>query len=342
VARDMTAVTLDTIGLCGFDFRFNSFRHENGHPFVRAMINALSTAMAQVRRLPFEHYLRWRQDRAFRNDIGHMNTLVDNLVHDRRTRNDDGEVVAKAKSDLLNSMLAGTDRETGERLSDLNIRYQIITFLIAGHETTSGLLSFAINALVNNPDVLERATAEVDRVLGPDPSILPSYAQVSQLRYIGQILHETLRLWPTAPGFPLRARRDTVVGGKYLIRKQDFIMILLPMLHRDRSVWGDDAEKFNPDNFSPEAERKRPANAYKPFGNGQRACIGRFFAMHEATLVLGMVLHRFELIDHTRYKLKIKEALTLKPDGFRIKVRPRTIRTEAFPAAEPRRQAPAA
>ena len=90
-------------------------------------------------------------------------------------------------------MLEGVDRKTGERLDDLNIRYQIITFLIAGHETTSGLLSFAINALVNHPEVLERAYAEVDRVLGPDPSILPSSAQVNQLNYITQILKETLR-----------------------------------------------------------------------------------------------------------------------------------------------------
>ena len=72
------------------------------------------------------------------------------------------------------------------------------------------------------------------------------------------------------------------------------------------------------------------------------ACIGRQFAMHEAALVLGMVLHRFRLIDHEHYKLKIKETLTIKPDGFRLRVRRRTIRNEVFPAAEPRRQAPAA
>ena len=71
VARDMTSLTLDTIGLCGFDFRFNSFYRESNHPFVRAMINALGTAMAQVRRLPLEQYLRRRQDRAFRHDIGY-------------------------------------------------------------------------------------------------------------------------------------------------------------------------------------------------------------------------------------------------------------------------------
>src|SRR5262249_45379681 len=88
--------------------------------------------------------------------------------------------------------------------------------------------------------------------------------------------------------------------------------------------WGEDAEVFNPDRFSSEKEAALPPNAYKPFGNGQRACIGRQFAMQEATLVLGMILQRFKLIDHTRYQLKIRETLTMKPDGLKIKVRLRS------------------
>src|ERR1700677_109948 len=173
VARDMTSLTLDTIGICGFDYRFNSFYREGNHPFVRAMVNSLSTAMAQLRRLPLERFIRRGQDQAFAGDIAFMNQTVDRIVQDRR-ENKNREGGAKANSDLLNSMLEGVDRKTGERLDDLNIRYQIITFLIAGHETTSGLLSFGVNALVNHPEVLERAYAEVDRVLGPDPSILPT------------------------------------------------------------------------------------------------------------------------------------------------------------------------
>ncbi len=98
------------------------------------------------------------------------------------------------------------------------------------------------------------------------------------------------------------------------------------MLHRDPKIWGDNPEAFDPDRFTPEAEQDRPPNAYKPFGTGQRACIGRQFAMLEATLVLGMILQRFELVDHTNYELKIKQTLTIKPADFHIKVRPRTNR----------------
>jgi cytochrome P450/NADPH-cytochrome P450 reductase len=319
VARDMTSLTLDTIGTCGFDYRFNSFYRDTSHPFVRAMVDALSTAMAQVWRLPAEHIFRRRQDAAFQRDIEYMNSMVDRIIRDRRHNRDDAD-----KSDLLNSMLEGVDRKTGERLDDLNIRYQVLTFLIGGHETTSGLLSFAINALINHPEVLLRAYAEVDRVFGPDRSRRPTYDQVNQLGYIHQILKETLRLWPTAPAFSLHSHEETVIDGKYLIKPTYQIRILLQLLHRDPSVWGERAEIFDPDNFTSTAERERPPNAWLPFGNGMRACIGRQFAMQEAALVLGMLLHRFELIDHTRYKLKIKETLTLKPEGLRIRVKPRS------------------
>lgn len=116
---------------------------------------------------------------------------------------------------------------------------------------------------------------------------------------------------------------DETIGGKYKLKKNTFITILVMALHRDPSVWGPNPDVFDPENFSREAEAKRPINAWKPFGNGQRACIGRGFAMHEAALAIGMILQRFKLLDVHRYQMHLKETLTVKPDGFRIKVRPR-------------------
>lgn len=320
VTSEMTRLTVDTIGLCGFHYRFNSFYHDAEHPFVRAMVMALRISMDELQDMPLEHLVRQGRRRQFEAAVRQMNATVDRIIRERRSSADDPQ----AAPDLLSFMLRGVDSKTGEGLDDLNIRYQIITFLIAGHETTSGLLSFALYALLNHPTVLARAYQEVDRVLGPDPQALPTYAQVNQLGYLSQILKETLRLWPTAPAYAVAPYEDTVIGGKYLVRHNNQINILLPMLHRDPAVWGEQAEVFNPDHFSPEAEAARPANAYKPFGNGQRACIGRQFALHEATLVLGMLLHRFQLLDHTHYRLHIQETLTMKPAGFRLKVRLRT------------------
>ena len=338
VVHDMTALTLDTIGLCGFDYRFNSFYREGNHPFVDALIRSLETTM-ETRGLPLEDLVRKKKLRQLGDDVKYMNGMVDKIISDRRASGAD----LGAKPDLLSFMLAGVDKNTGTRLDDVNIRYQCNTFLIAGHETTSGLLSFTMYFLLNYPEVLARACAEVDRVLGPDPSVKPTFAQVNQLTYIGQILKESLRLWPTAGAFMLRAiKDDTVIGGKYKLKKRHVIAILSPALHRDKSAWGEHADRFDPENFSREAEAARPPNAYKPFGNGQRACIGRQFALQESALVLGMILQRFKLIDHNRYQLKIKETLTLKPDGLKIKVRLRDDagRGPAKPAAEVAAQRP--
>ena len=205
--------------------------------------------------------------------------------------------------------------------------------MIAGHETTSGLLSFATYFLLQNPDVLQKAYEEVDRVFGADTRREPTYRQVTELRYVKQVLNESLRLWPTAPMFALFPKEGrTVIGGRYEISKRDAIAVLVPMLHRDASVWGSAAETFDPDNFAPEREAALPANAFKPFGNGQRACIGRQFAMHEATLAMGLILQRFNLHDHTNYELAIKETLTLKPKGFRLRLSKR--KAEALPNVE--------
>ncbi len=321
VAADMTRLTLDTIGLCGFDYRFNSFYRETPHPFVQAMMSNLEENQARMRRLPMQDRLMIRKRREFEANRDFMWEMVDHLIKDRKEQ---GERAADNK-DLLGFMLTGVDKESGQKLDDLNIRYQCITFLVAGHETTSGLLSFALYFLLKQPTVMAKAYEEVDRVLGADPTIPPTFAQVHQLHYVTQILKETLRLWPTAPAFTRHCYADeTIIGGKYKVSKDQGVTVLTPMFHRDKSVWGEDVEEFKPERFSTEAEQVRPANAYKPFGSGQRACIGRTFAMQEAILVLGMILQRFQLIDHHHYQLKIKQTLTLKPENFTIQVKPRT------------------
>src|SRR5712671_540138 len=318
VVHDMTALTLDTIGLCGFDYRFNSFYREDYHPFVESLVRSLETIML-TRGLPLEGLWLRNRNRDLAADVAFMNKMVDEIVAERRRSAD----AAADKKDMLGAMMAGVDRSTGDQLDDVNIRYQINTFLIAGHETTSGLLSCTLYALLKHPDVLRKAYEEVDRVLGPDIDAKPTYQQVTQLTYITQILKEALRLWPPAPAYGISPLRDETIGGQYKLAKNTFVLVLALALHRDPTVWGPNPDAFDPENFSREAEAARPVNAWKPFGNGQRACIGRGFAMHEAALAIGMILQRFKLVDVNRYQMHLKETLTIKPDGFKIKVRPR-------------------
>jgi cytochrome P450/NADPH-cytochrome P450 reductase len=318
VVHDTTALALDTVGLCGFDYRFNSFYREDYHPFVASLVRSLETIMV-TRGLPLEGLWLHNRNRDMAADVAFMNKMVDEIVAERRKNAE----AAEGKKDMLGAMMTGVDRATGEQLDDVNIRYQINTFLIAGHETTSGMLSCAIYALLKHPDVLKKAYEEVDRVLGGDLDVKPTYQQVTQLTYITQILKEALRLWPPAPAYGVAPIKDEVIGGKYKLKKNTFVLVHVLALHRDPSVWGPNPDAFDPENFSREAEAARTVNAWKPFGNGQRACIGRGFAMHESALALGMILQRFKLIDINRYQMVLKETLTIKPDGFKIKVRPR-------------------
>ncbi|MHA6796337.1 bifunctional cytochrome P450/NADPH--P450 reductase [Pseudonocardia bannensis] len=341
VPADMTRLTLDTIALCGFGYRFNSFYRDTQHPFVAAMIRNLEEAQTRARELPIQTRLRLRAQRQSEEDQAFMAGVVDDLVRERRAQGDAGDT-----GDLLGRMLTGVDRQSGERLPDENIRAQCVTFLVAGHETTSGLLSFALYYLMKNPGVAERARAEVDEVLGA--TARPTYEQVHRLAYVAQILDETLRLWPTAPGFNRAPLQDTVIGGRYAIGKGTPVTVLSLMLHRDPSVWGPDAEEFDPDRMALERKAALPPHAYKPFGTGQRACIGRQFALQEAVLVLGMLLQRFEFIDHLDYRLRTKTTLTIKPDDMRIQVRRRPGRpidrpvAVAPPAARAEQAVPAA
>jgi cytochrome P450 / NADPH-cytochrome P450 reductase len=318
VVHDTTALALDTVGLCGFDYRFNSFYREDYHPFVASLVRSLETIMV-TRGLPLEGLWLRNRNRDMAGDVAFMNRMVDEIVAERRKNLE----AAEGKKDMLGAMMTGVDRATGEQLDDVNIRYQINTFLIAGHETTSGMLSCAIYALLKHPEVLKKAYEEVDRVLGADLNVKPTYQQVTQLTYITQILKEALRLWPPAPAYGVAPIQDEVIGGKYKLKKGTFVLVHVLALHRDPGVWGPNPDAFDPENFSREAEAARPVNAWKPFGNGQRACIGRGFAMHESALALGMILQRFKLIDIHRYQMVLKETLTIKPDGFKIKVRPR-------------------
>ncbi|MEV5437451.1 cytochrome P450 [Streptomyces sp. NPDC052682] len=336
VADDMTRLTFDTIGLCGFGYDFESFSRAEPHPFVTALSRALAFAQAKGEAVPGTELFRWRQAERFRADVQLMKDLVDDVIRERRARGD------QSTGDLLGRMLHTPDPVTGEPLDDVNIRYQAITFLIAGHETTSGALSFALYYLTKHPEVLARAQAEVDALWGDTDAPEPDYGDIGRLTYIRQVLNESLRLWPTAPAYAVEPLEDTVIGGKYAVRKGESIQVLIPQLHRD-PAWGENVELFDPDRFLPEREEERPVHLFKPFGNGERACIGRQFALHEATLVLALVVHRYRLIDHTDYQLKIKQSLTLKPDGFTLHLARRTSAERRLPtaAAGAARSAPA-
>ena len=316
VTADMTRMTLETIGRTGFGYAFGAFDRDQPHPFVTAMNRTLrygnfpaSPWLAPVRRAVVG------SARRHRNDVALMERIVDDVIAARRSG------ATPETPDLLDRMLNTADPSSGARLDPVNIRQQIITFVVAGHETTSGALSFALYYLTANPEAMTRAQAEVDDLWGAgDPH--PDFADIAKLRYVRAALDEALRLWPTVPAYLREARTDTVLAGQYEMRQGDWAMVLLPQAHRDPRVWPD-PDRFDPDRFAPGQAKTRPPHVYKPFGTGQRSCIGRQFALHEAVLTLGLLLHRYDLEPTDDYRLRIAETLTVKPQGFQLRPRHR-------------------
>ncbi|MFD7162415.1 cytochrome P450 [Streptomyces violascens] len=329
VADDMTRMTLDTIGLAGFGFDFDSFGRATPHPFVEAMVRCLEWSMKRLGRTPGADHSE--EDREFERDSAYLASVVDEVIA-ARTKSGDTSV-----DDLLGLMLGAAHPGDGTTLDAANIRNQVITFLIAGHETTSGTLSFALYHLLKDPTALRLAQREADELWGDNPDPDPTFEDIGKLRFTRQVLSEALRLWPTAAAFTRQAREDTLLGGRVPLRAGELVTVLTPMLHRD-PAWGGNPELFDPARFTPEAEAARSPHAYKPFGTGERACIGRQFALHEATMLLALLVHRYRFVDSANYQLRIKESLTLKPHGFALSLIPRTpadraLNRAALPAA---------
>ncbi|KAK4180904.1 putative bifunctional cytochrome P450 E-class, group I:NADPH-P450 reductase [Triangularia setosa] len=315
VSEDFTRLALDTIALCSMDFRFNSYYHDELHPFITAMSNFLTESGNRSLKGNFLSSLFFWSSNKYFADIKTLRVIAQSVLDARRAN-------PKGRKDLLSAMLEGVDRKTGEKLDDGAIIDNLITFLIAGHETTSGMLSFAFVMLLKNPETLKKARQEVDEVIGRGPITVE---HMKKLPYVTAVLRETLRLCPTIPSYGVQALEDTVIGGKWAISKGQVILLFLARSHRDKAVYGETAEEFIPgrmldENF--ERLSKEHPGFWKPFGNGQRGCIGRAFAWQEAMVIIAMLLQNFdfELTDPS-YELRIKETLTTKPDGFEMKAK---------------------
>ncbi|CEJ80331.1 hypothetical protein VHEMI00520 [[Torrubiella] hemipterigena] len=311
---DFTKLALDTLALCSMDYRFNSFYHEDLHPFVQAMGDFLTECGVRNKRPSFAPSFLYRAaDEKYQMDIDTMRDVADTVVKNRKENPSD-------RKDLLNAMLAGVDPQDGQKLSDANITDQLITFLIAGHETTSGMLSFAFYHLLKNPAAYRKVQQEVDEVIGREKITIE---HMTKLPYIAAILRETLRLSSSIAAIGVEPYEDTLVGGKYFVPKGEPIILLLTRSHLDHTVYGEDAEVFNPDRMLDEnfaRLQKEFPNCWKPFGNGQRACIGRPFAWQEAVLAMAMMIQNFNFtFDDPNYVLKTQETLTVKPKEFNMR-----------------------
>lgn len=312
----MTRMTFEAISYAAFNKRYGAIDSARMPPFVEAMNVVLLDALQEMNRvLPEVFYHEARRQRAAADQI--MLEDVNAIISERRALMASGGAVP---TDLLQVMLTTPDRITGLKLPDDNIRGQLIVLLIAGHETTSGMLSYALYYLWKNQEVLDKLIAEVDQVLGRDFSYVPTYEDCSRLEYTQRVLKESLRLCPPVPMYPRYITRDTTVGkGRYAVKAGERIFISLTYMQSNPRFWGPDAHSFRPDRFLPEEERTHHPDAYHPFGMGARSCIGFQFALLEARMVLARFVQRY--IARPRdphYVLRHKQTLTVKPDHLEM------------------------
>jgi cytochrome P450 len=242
-----------------------------------------------------------------------LDRLVFRIIEERRRPG------APEGDDLLAMLMATRDEATGEGMNDRQLRDELLTMILAGHETTANALTFVFHLLSRYPEVERRAHAEVVEAL---EGRAPTLDDLPRLGFVERVVLEAMRLYPPAWAFERQAiAADTVAG--YAIEPGTMIGVIPYTLHRSLRYW-DNPEGFDPDRFLPERSAGRPRFAYLPFGDGPRVCIGRAFAMMEATIIVAMVLQRFrvELVPGT--PLALEPGITLRPRGaVSVRLHPR-------------------
>ncbi|KAM0262618.1 hypothetical protein ACHAQJ_001663 [Trichoderma viride] len=321
VGEDFTRLTLDTVALCSMGFRFNSYYRDEMHPFVKAMYAVLKGAGERnMRVLP--SILHKSADHKFQSNINILRSTAGQVLAARR-KPSDSEAIDDRK-DLLNAMLNGVDSKTGRKMTDQSIIDNLITFLVAGHETTAATLTFTVYQLTKNPNVYRKVQDEIDHVMGTSPVTID---HIGKLKYLTAVIRETLRFNAPITAFAREAIKDETIGGKYQVKAGEQLVCLLAKSHLDPAVYGDTANEFEPermmeDNFN--RLLKEFPNCWSPFGTGLRSCIGRDFAWQEMILALAVLMQNFNFVmDDPSYSLVVQETLTIKPKGFQIRAIPR-------------------
>jgi cytochrome P450 len=245
-----------------------------------------------------------------RKALARLDVVLRLLIHTRRNS-------GLQHDDLLSVLLEATDDESHARMSDHQLRDELMTLFLAGQDTTANALTWTWYLLARHRGVEVKLREELARVLAGRP---PAAADLPALGYVEMVLRESMRLFPPVPAFAREPVEDVVLGG-YPIAKGSLITFSTYALHRDPKFFPD-PERFDPERFAPGCEESRPRYSYLPFGGGPRICIGNGFAMMEARLILASIAQRCSLTLDPIVEIAPKQVVTLRPDGpVRMRVR---------------------
>lgn len=300
VSNQMMGLTLRVVGLALFGADMGDEVDTVGSSFT-TILNFLTRAA-------YRPYLMFRAvpargKRQFQAARRELDQVVYNII--ARRRSESGE-----RDDLLSMLLHARDEETGTSMTDQELHDEILTLLLAGHETTAVALSWTWYLLSKHQAVESRLREELDSVLG---GRVPTTDDLLQLTYTRMVIEETMRLYPPVWSILRRAVDDDDIGP-YHVPAGTSIFISPYAMHRHPEFW-EDPEDFDPERFTSARSAERPHFAYVPFGGGPRQCIGNTFALTEAQLILATMAQRYRLRADPAEPVKPNALITLRPQG---------------------------
>ena len=310
VHKEMMEVTLRIAG----DTLFSADVTKEAKSLADAMSTAMEITQERVGRLiDLPESLPTPSNRRFRSAMSVLDTVVLGMIEARRSKPGD-------YTDLLSMLLEAKDEETGEGMDDAGLKDEVLTLLLAGHETTANALSWLWYLLSENPAQRERLHAELDQVLG---GRCPGLADLAALQFTEQVIREALRLMPPGWLFGRAPIEDDVVGG-HRVAAGTLVMISPYITHRHPEFWPE-PERFDPDRFLPTETASRDPFSYFPFSGGPRSCIGSHFAMMEMKLLVAQIAGSFTLDLVPGHPIELEQLVTLRPKhGLQMTIRRRT------------------
>ena len=302
-ARDMNAemmaLTQAIVAKTLFDADVSGDAHEVGQA-AEVLMHDFGVRLQSLRVVP--HWIPTPGNLRSRRALRRLDQLIHRIIEARRTSGED-------RGDLLSILVQAQDADDGSRMTERQVRDEVMTLYMAGHETTAVTLSWTWYLLAQHPEVEARLADELRRVLG---GRAPTVADLPALKYTEMVVTESMRLYPPAYGLGRQAVRATEIAGHPVARKDIFIAPTW-VVHRDRR-WFEEPDAFRPERWEDDLARRLPRFAYFPFGGGPRQCIGNSFATMEAILLLAAIARRFRLTLAPGQRITPTPYVTLRPE----------------------------